>query len=357
MKKLLVTTALSGLLIAGSANAQTTVTGELRINYGAASADGAAANAGKSQRGFGAEQQLNIQTKGKLNIGGIEYAAGFAMENDGEQTTTLFNENTYMDFIMGDTTLSLSRDHIQRSDTDRSNAVLLGYSPNDIASQTGISASANTTRFQQSPGPQVGQNFSVALLQKTPIGTFSAAYAPTATENSGTRTTASTQSSANNSERTGEGNGAAESAYELGFTGDLGVKGLNLYAFYGEEQKRPGYTTKADIENYGIKYTTGAFTGGYTYKKYNDASTGTSTENKENHYGLGYAVNNNVTVALLVADAKGNGDAAKEKSKSIQVGYNLGPVGLAAGYGVADNIAGVATQDSKAVFVRMIGAF
>jgi len=357
MKKLLVTTALSGLLIAGSANAQTTISGELRINYGAASADGGAANAVKSQRGFGAEQQLNIQTKGKLNIGGIDYAAGFSIENDGEQSTTIFNENVYMDFIKGDTTLSLSRDHIQRSDTDRSAAVLLGYSPNDITSQSGLSAATAPTRFQQSPGPQVRQNFSVALLQKTPIGTFSAAYTPTATEVSGIRTTASTQSSNVNSERTGEPNATAESAYEIGFTGNLGVQGLDAYYFYGEEAKRNGYATKADIENIGVKYTHSGITAGYTYKKYNDASTSTRTENKENHYGLGYAVNKDVTVALLMADAKGTGDTQKEKAKSIQVGYNLGPVGMVAGYGTADNIANVATQDSKAVFVRFIGAF
>jgi len=354
MKKLLVTTALAGLVATGYANAQTTITGELRINYGASAVDQGTVNA-KSQRGFGAEQQLNIQTKGKLNLGGIEYAAGFAIENDGEQSTTLFNENTYMDFSIGNTTLSLSRDHIQRSDSDRSNAVFLGYSPNDVNSQSAFSTATAPTRFQQSPGPQVGQNFAFALLQKTDIGTFSAAYTPTATVVSGIRTTASTQQSPNASERQGEND--AESAYEIGFTGSLGVKGLDVYAFKGEEKLRPGYTTKADVVNYGAKYTMSGITGGYTYKKYNDASTGTRTENVEHHYGLGYDLSKDVTLQLLVADAKGNTDTIKEKSKSIQIGYNLGPVGMVAGYGISDNIAGVSTQDAKEVFVRFIGAF
>jgi len=358
MKKLLVTTALAGLIVTGSANAQTTITGELRINYATASTDQGVANT-KSRRGFGAEQQLNVQTKGKLNVGGLEYAAGFAMENDGEQATTLFNENTYMDFTSGNTTLSLSRDHIQRSDTDRSFGSLLGYSPNDINSQSAISATGNTTRFQQSPGPQVGQNYSVALLQKTDIGTFSAAYAPTVTANSGIRTTASTTSNDVNSERPGETD--AESGYEIGFTGNLGVKGLELYSFYGEEKQRPGFVTKGDVQNHGIKYTMGDITAGYTYKKYNEPATAGRTENKENHYGLAYAVNKDMTVALLIADAKGTtlgvADTAKEKAKSIQMGYNLGPVGMVVGYGVSDNIAGSATQDAKAGFVRFIGAF
>lgn len=356
MKKLLVTSALAGLLVSGSAFAQTTITGELRINYGAASTSNDLSNT-KALRGFGAEQQINIQTKGKLNVGGLEYAAGFAIENDGEQTGTLFNENTYFDFTnpSSGTTLSISRDHIQRSDTDRSNAVMLGYSPNDINSQSGFTTATAPTRFQQSPGPQVGQAYSLAILQNTGIGTFSAAYTPSAIAHSGTTTTASTTYAVGSSERISETDG--ESAYEIGFVGDLGVKGLNVYAFYGEERTRAGYAVKADVENLGIKYTMGDITAGYTRKKYNDAQVSAQKENKENHYGLGYAVTKDLTVSLLVADAKQTGDAQKEKAKSIQMGYNLGPVGLVAGYGVSDNIANVATQDSKEVFVRLIGAF
>jgi hypothetical protein len=69
----------------------------LRLNYKATGNSVASGTTTSSQRGFGSEQQINVQTKGKLNVGGLDYAAGFAMENDGEQATTLFNENTYMD--------------------------------------------------------------------------------------------------------------------------------------------------------------------------------------------------------------------------------------------------------------------
>jgi len=356
MKKLLVTSALAGLVISGSAYAQTTITGELRINYAAAGTDQSTANTA-ARRGFGAEQQINVQTKGKLNIGGLDYAAGFAIENDGEQSTTLFNENTYMDFTNPGTrtTISFSRDHIQRSDTDRSAAVFLGYSPNDISSQSGFSAGTSLTRFQQSPGPQVGQAFSAAIVQATDIGTFSAAYTPSAIANSGLRTTATTTIVNNNSERPGETDG--EGAYEIGFVGGLGVKGLSTYAFYGKENHRPGYATDAFVKNYGIAYTMDAISVGYTYKNYADAATTATQENKERHYGLAYAVNKDMTVALLKATAEGVGDTVKETVKSVQVGYNLGPVGMVAGYGVADNIANTAANDSKAVFVRLIGAF
>ena len=53
MKKLLVTTALAGVILSGSAFAQTTITGELRIGYKAQS-KGAAIG---SSRGFGQENR------------------------------------------------------------------------------------------------------------------------------------------------------------------------------------------------------------------------------------------------------------------------------------------------------------
>ena len=127
MKKLLLTTAIAGVMVSGSAFAQTSITGELRLNYKVVT-DATAANGATSPggiQGFGQEQQINIQTKGKLNVGGLDYAAGMSLENDGAQATTLFNENTYMDFTNASsgTTISIGRDHIQRSDSDRSAAV------------------------------------------------------------------------------------------------------------------------------------------------------------------------------------------------------------------------------------------
>ena len=88
----MLTTALASLITSG-AIAQTTITGEARVSYKALTMDKNTTNLGtkNTQYGFGAEQQINIQTKGKLNLGGLDYAAGFSIENDGEQQTSLFN--------------------------------------------------------------------------------------------------------------------------------------------------------------------------------------------------------------------------------------------------------------------------
>ena len=384
MKKLMLTTAIASVFVT-SAMAQTSITGELRINYKSVVADKnqgagittdagsvatyntaitgatqsqkavadaigglAAAVKGNTYSGFGTEQQINIQTKGKLNVAGLDYAAGMSLENDGDQGTTLFNENTYMDFTNASsgTTISLSRDHIQRSDSDRSAAVLVGFSPNDL-SQTQYSV---TTLFQQNIGAAPGQNYGIAVLQKTPIGTLSYNFAP--------NNAAPAQSEDVANETKG--------AYEYGFVGDLGVKGLEAYYFKNNETDTvTTAVNKAQATSWGAKYNMGQISFGYADKNYNAAGA-TKSETNEKHYGVAYAVNKDVTVGLLYAkaDLEGAANATKstsstgtQKVKAIQLGYALGPVDLTASYAKNSDMLGVSGNDSDTAMIRFIGKF
>ena len=363
MKKLLLTTAIAGVMVSGSAFAQTTITGELRLNYKAvgnvATASGAAPSTG-AINGFGQEQQINIQTKGKLNVLGLDYAAGFSLENDGQQTTTLFNENTYMDFTNASsgTTLSISRDHIQRSDTDRSAAALVGFTPNELSADGPVK-----TIFSQNIGPAVGQAMTASILQKTPIGTFSYSYAPTGDADQ-TTTSNSTWLSAN-SESTAEND--EESAYEYGFTGDFGVKGLNTYYFKSNQKKSSGVAAQvrdSEARSLGVAYNMGQFSVGYADKKYNFIKTSGSTGStagtndiSEKHYGVAYAVDNNLSIGAIYAKGDFDGSAATQKTKGVNIGYNLGPVALTVGYAQNTDVGGTAGVENNQGMIRFIGAF
>ena len=372
MKKLMLTTAIASVLVT-SAMAQTTITGELRLNYkaieakktpfgnqtlvngtlngynngvtadstitGPTTAAAVVGTGADTFQGFGSEQQINIQTKGKLNIGGLEYAAGFSIENDGDQGATLFNENTYMDFTNpgSGTTISISRDHIQRSDTDRSAAVLVGFSPNDL-SQAQYSV---TTLFQQNIGAQPGQVMGAAILQKTPIGTLSYNFAP---NNAGP---GASEDVANDT----------KAAYEYGFVGDLGVKGLEAYYFKNKETDT--VTTKivaAEAKSWGVKYNMGQLSVGYADKTHNVADT-TLLEVKEKHYGAAYAVSNVMTIGALYGKAEIEGNANTQKVKALQLGYALGPVDLTASVARNSDIGGVLGADSDMAMIRFIGKF
>ena len=363
MKKLMLTSALAGLLVSGNAIAQTTISGELRVNLKATEAKVPSGTTTASKRGFGSEQQINFATKGKLNVGGLDYAAGFSIENDGAQANTLFNENTYIDITNASsgTTLSIGLDHIQRSDSDRSAAVLVGFTPNELSTD-----GHSLSRFRQNLGPAVSQGMGIAVLQAVPnFGTLSYNYVPTTINQTSASTTTSTIGSGA-SENLLENN--QESGYEYGFTGGFGVKGLNTYYFKSAAQQETNATTKAEAKSWGANYNFGQFTVGYADKTHNlgagsEVQTNVTTasmaagEHKEKHYGAAYAVNQQMTVGLLYAKAEVAGSSVETKLKGINIGYNLGPVNATVGYAQTSDVNGTAGNDVNVGMIRLIGAF
>jgi hypothetical protein len=343
MKKLLATTALAGVVLCGSAFAQTTITGELRLGYKAMS-HGTALD---SSRGFGTEQQINVQTKGKTNIG-WDYAAGFSLENDGEQTGTLYNENVYMDFTNAGsgTTITIGRDHIQRSDSARNASVFFGYDASDVIE--GIYSATDSQLIQASPGTNAGQSYGIGIVQDVAkLGKISYNYVPTT-------------SAPATSEETPRAN--APSAYEIGFTGNLGVTGLNTYIFKGAAKSNtPGQTYKAEQKNFGVSYTTGQFSAGYERTVHQGRNTTLlGQEITENGYGVAYAITKDLSIQGHLTKAKRETSAAEAEVKSIQLGYNLGPAALVVGYGEGENLngsTGAANQLDGVAFVRLTGAF
>jgi hypothetical protein len=377
MKKIMLTTALASVL-ATSAFAQTTITGELRINYKDVGMDkGATGILTKKDTnfGFGAEQQINIQTKGKLNVGGLDYAAGFSIENDGEQTGTLFNENVYMDLIKASsgTTVSFGRDHIQRSDSDFSATNLVGFTPNELSQIN--NATNGGTSFSQTTGAGPSQSYGAALVQSTPFGTFSYNFVPNNAKAPSAATTAANQSTElTNQSNTGVGASEAvnintTTAYEYGFVGGLGVKGLQVHYFKNANNDFAVDTNevKAEGRNYGVKYNFGQVTVAANKKK-NQAETTTAlkaatdstntNEVTETAYAVAYAVSPNLTVGAIYAKADLSTAAlADQKTKGINIGYALGPVDLAVGYAKNTDSKGLNGNDVDVFMARLIGKF
>jgi len=353
MKKLMLTTAIAGLALTASAIAQTSITGEIRVTHKAIGSEVATGTTTTSGRGFGTEQQINFANKGKLNVGGLDYAAGFSIENDGLQTTSLFNENSYIDITNASsgTTLSFSIDHIQRNDSDRSAGNIFGFAPSEFSS------SGHTSLMSATPGPGVGQSQSIAVIQDIgKFGKLAYNYAPTITDKSSTTTT----SGAGSSEAYTETN--EKSAYEISFVGDLGVSGLTVDYFTSKQKQMVGQAIKAEGENIGIRYNTGALTLGVARKIWNDDATTTKVETTEKNYGIAYAVNKELTLGLLHATAKnsvasGTAGVETQKLTAIQMGYNLGPVALTVGVARNTDLNGVNGQDSDMIMTRLIGAF
>lgn len=351
MKKILTTTALVGSLVissAGIASAQTTVTGNLTLSYKAHATDTGAATK-ESGRFFGKESQINLTNKGKLN-NGLDYVAGFSFELDGGDTPAAgltstaagaFNENTYIDFISGNTTFSIGADHVQNADYTMTNLVGV-IDPDDAVN--GIAARATT--FIASHNSNYGA-YGFSITQKTPIGSFSASYTPDATAASAANDTLNVGTSAAVYD-------AGESAYELGFKGDLGVKGLEVGLFYNNKDSG-GTAADGKGRMYAAKYNMGEVTvaaqRGYTQ------TWGTGAELDSDSFGIAYAINKDLSIGYTYAKTKATSaagvvDPDKEKINQISLGYNLGAIAVGASYATVDNIGNNANEDGKSLVLR-----
>jgi hypothetical protein len=343
--KLLTTTAIAGLLISGAAVAQTTVSGNLDLTYKAITNKSTKAN---SARGFGKETQINITNKGKLN-NGIDYVAGFSIEHDGQELgsgasasttsgTGMFNENVYIDFIMGSTTLTIGADHIQNPDYEATNITGMG----DLDEIISGVKTANPAAINNIGSPY--SSFGLGLVQDVGVGKFSVYYAPSqagiAGDSHGGFSTFSSYVDGSNS------------TYEVGFRGNLGVKGLDASLFYNSTDTNDTATNSNSADNFKAqaKYTLGNVILAASRGEQDTNTTAALTTKTTTAVALGYALNKDVTVSIGRAETDSGVSSTSgldEEITAITVGYNLGPVAAGFSVGKVDNYGNAAASDGK----------
>ena len=327
--KLMLTTALVGGLVASSSVlAQTTISGGLALQYSGVSQSKDTTTTPTSHRGMGREAQLNVQNKGKTNISGVDYAAGFALEFDGNsagtgtETSTISNENTFIDLIIGKTTLTMGIDHIQNSHNN-----LAPTATEHMADQ--FDDQLNVI-YSNSVGANPKESMGFGIMQGTDFGTFSLNYVPVNAD-AGNRDSRIT---ANKSGR--------ESAYEIGFRGNVGVKGLDVKAFRNSERDHTGGVQQVEGTSLGLAYTLPAgLTVGADLQKSQKASTALM-ELKTKQYGIAYAASKDLSFSVNRAktDSSAVADVLDEKWMQYAVGYNLGPIAAGLSYVKVENVGG-----------------
>ena len=410
--KLLLSSALvSGMIVGGSAIAQTSynadgVSGSLDLHYRAQSNTATIF----SNEQMGRESQFNIGKSGKLN-NGWDYKAGFSLEFDGNvrnpvggqqtvdankavtasvsvavpsgATTTvatsisgsvsitaatngreansISNENIYIDLInaASGTTLTFGVDHIQNV-TQTAVPQVMGNTIDNVA--VGIGARATNTM-----GANPKENIGFGILQN--VGstgiTVSALYTPTGGDFGSTDQGSLTHI---------RDAGVRNSAYEVGFTGKdtLGVKGLTTRAFYNKEAASDSASVDLKGSSYGIGYVSGDFGIGVEQHKQNRivgaaVASATSTiipaaangdlDLKIRTYGVTYSVSPNVTLGVVRLKTEAASLAADETIDSFQLGYNLGPVAIVGAYSRGSDVNNVAGNDVKEGAIRLSTKF
>jgi hypothetical protein len=359
--KLLTTTAISAAMLMGvaSANAQTTVKGQVHLTYKALSNENTTgANTGSgSFRGFGKETQLDIATAGKLS-NGMNYAAGFALEFDGTDgtagvaTTGTHNENVFIDFISGNTTITIGADHVQNPDFTYTNLVGLRADPENMfagSSSAATGASSPTASIYPGAGTTRYESYGAGIIQNLGIAKASYYYVPggSATDENGGGTTF--QAAVD----------TGESGHEFMIRGDFGVKGLDATLFYSVLDNEGQSSQDTVGRMIGAKYNIGKVSVAGEIKR----NTGTSQTTTGRGLALGYAVDKDLSVSIGQQLAKiGGVGQQEEKIRFLQVGYSLGPVTTGLSYGKGTNVGGgtgtgAAAVDTNVLYLQLSTAF
>jgi len=353
MKKLLLSTALTGALLTTSAIAQTSVTGNMTVGLRSTAETGAAgATSTASKRGMLAETQLNVQSKGKLN-NGMDYAAGFALEFDANETTSstgaharsIANENTFIDLISGGTTLSFSIDHM--NDFDRSMAPKVG----EHGGATGASGGSTTATMILVDPINTATAFGINLRQAFPgVGQITLGYNPTAT-------CSSTDAAGCGGSDTAVVEGNEGSAYSaLLELSNLGIKGLSAEVGYMSQQRKVGSTTSptrdAQFITAGLSYTDGPFSIGYNRKEFEDGKSTLETRH-QNDVGLAYTVGN-ISYGAYYQKVESNlATKVDETYKALAIGYNLGPVAAMVNVAKNSDLGGTSGADLDSITLKL----
>lgn len=341
--KLLVSSALvSGMILSGSAIAQTTITGSLNLDFRAVGKTTTA----NSAQGFGREAQINVQNKGKLN-NGFDYAAGFAIEFDGtygdattdnSSATSISNENFYFDFIYGNTTLSIGVDHMPNA----SNNLAPTASYNQADNVAGLSStitgrSGGAAKYTNTGGANPKEAMGVGIIQNFPgIVTLSALFVPNNADTGSADT------------RFSQVKDGRESAFELGVSGGFGVPGLTARIFYNKEDNNStaGVRDASGREGkiYGAAYNMGQFAVGVDRFV---AKGTTALETVSNNYGISYAVDKNLSASVNRIKTNTENTVQDETIWQYGIGYNLGPVAVSADYTKVSNLSYSLTENAK----------
>jgi hypothetical protein len=365
MKNKLITTALVGSMFGfaiSSAVAQTTVTGNLDIAYHAVKAKGTQTTTNNSYRGFGQEQQINLQNKGKLS-NGMDYAAGFSWELDGDEvlggdttaaavsndSTNSRQENVFIDLLVSkDLTLSISADHMPNTDVTMTNLVGWGYLGGHGLQNNGSSYPASLNDGGFGIGFTYNLGPAALTLQHQPNPGKAAGF-------NDTGHTAEQQQ-----------DGDENSKFEGILRGNLGVTGLDVLVGF---QRQDGRTSTAKDENgerFSAKYNFGAITVAGDYIKVEgqdrtvagSAGTTRTEELKGKSFGIAYAVSPALSVGYTQSKASTSAASTEdEKAKMFAIGYNLGAVTVQAQVRDVDNAAGVTAADGKIGSVKLSTRF
>ena len=335
--KLLITTAIaSGMMISSAALAEVKVSGDVEATHRSVSYDLASEQV-DSAAGLGIETNIIIGYKGTLK-NGMTVSAGSVLEDGTADSEYLTIGGSAVSFTIGqDVGNNLSATVVPHI-SDQSGTF---YS-------MGNATTANTfnlvTLVNNQQGGKPHEPLHVSLDGKVAGGTATFRYTPSMS---------STQSDSGIED-------AGNSAIEVLYQGSLGVSGLNVQI--GTARQTPANdsdatTDDAVLNKVGASYNFGQVSVGAQTQRY-DSGAATNADTEQNTFAIVFAASDSFRIGARYEVVDKDGLTADEKMKTIEIGYNLGGLGIELAVGQIENIAGVAANgDADIIQIRTRQAF
>lgn len=330
-KNLLITSALT-TLIAGSAVAETKVSGNLeqviRLNSQTSNA---------SEQGIGSEYNIGLSgSKGLDN--GLNAKYGFILEDGSTDTHYLTVGTDSVSITIGaDTGNNLSSSAIPHIGDQAGTLVAdLGGTYNNQGYATGASGTITDAH----------EDDHVSLDLKAVGGTLTLRYAPNSQGGGGTDSGIAEQ------------NGSSR---EYLYTGSLGVEGLKVIVGTATQDSNDSTKEDGKFKKAGFGYNMGQFAVGLeTQKAESITAAATQIETTSDKVSVTYAVNDNLSVGLQYIETEkktGTSKSANDEEITVaSIGYSLGGLGIEINYSDVSNV-GNGTTDEEALQIRTIQKF
>ena len=331
-KNLLITSALT-TLIAGSAVAETKVSGNLEQVIRLNSQTGSA-----SEQGIGSEYNIGLSSSKELD-NGLNAKYGFVLEDGSTDTHYLTVGTDVASLTIGaDTGKNLSSSAIPHIGDQAGTLVAdLGGTYNNQGYATGSSGTVTDAH----------EDDHISVDINGLGGTLTARYSP----------------DANGGGNTDSGIGAnSGSTTEILYSGSLGVDGLTVIIGQAEQDASLASTEDAKFKKAGVGYNFGQFAVGVERQEAeSDAAAASQVETESDKFAVTYAVNDNLSVGLqyIETERKSGGakDANDEEITVASIGYNLGGLGIELNYSDVENVGNAANTDEEAFQIRTIQKF
>jgi len=331
--KLLLTTAIaSGMMISTAAISDVKISGDIEQTYRSVAYD-VTANKIRGGAGLGAETNIGIAYTGSLE-NGLNVKAGSVLEDGVADTEYL---------TLGTDTVSVTFG--QDTGNNLSSTVVPHISDQDgtlYGTANGNTALAAT--FKNQYGGIAHDKRHVSFDAAGVGGTFTVRYAPSQDGNRASDSGIDT---------------SGQSGLEILYAGSLGVDGLKVQVGMqrDNQENESGTTDDTQLTKFGASYNFGQIAVGVDRQQFDNGATANS-DTKSTRFGVVYAASDAIKVGARYTKTDEDGSTADEKMKTVEIGYNLGGLGIELSVGKIENIGNSNTAgDADVVQLRTRQAF